>query len=541
MLWYGVRQQSGVGLSQINNNWLHIPVWCRIAFCLVAVVFCLAPWAARSAPLALTIVHVNDLSRAEGRDGIGGIARLATVIAAERARSGHILVTHAGNALSPSLIGAVDQGGHMIGLLNRIGVDVMAVGGHEFDFGPALAAKRFSEAGFPVLSANAIDVAGADLHGARPTWLTEIGGYRIGFIGLTTLATRGIARPDPVTFATPADVAARAAAGLRRQGADLVIALGALSRDERASVERSGAVDILLGGGDAQLQIAYDGKWAYAQSGPEASQIVVLDLKLDRVMRDRGVKVASNGEIKLEPAETASVVTWAAGFRTIDTASVAEDAEIHALVQEELLDLSRQLDVVLGRTRTPLDTRPGALRHGEAAFGNFVADTMRRAVDADIAVIDAGAVAGNRYYEAGSPLRRRDILIEMPGQERTVLLRIRGRDLLAALESGFSRLGDGAERFPQLSGLSVVVDPTRPIGRRITSAVVGNTPLDPERWYTLATTSVLAVGGDGYDALADAERLIDERAAGVTAVQVFDRIAALGVIAPAIEGRITLR
>ena len=127
------------------------------------------------------------------------------------------------------------------------------------------------------------------------------------------------------------------------------------------------------------------------------------------------------------------------------------------------------------------------------------------------------------------------------GQERTVLLRLRGRDLLAALESGFSRLADGAERFPQLSGLSVVVDPTRPIGRRITSALVGNTPLDPERWYTLATTSALAAGGEGYDALADAERLIDERAAGVTAVQLFDRIAAQGVIAPAIEGRITLR
>jgi 2',3'-cyclic-nucleotide 2'-phosphodiesterase (5'-nucleotidase family) len=169
-------------------------VWCRTVFCAVAVL-CLVPWAARSAPLALTIVHVNDLSQAEGRAGVGGVARLATVIASERARSGHVLVTHAGNALSPSLIGAVDQGGHMIGLLNRIGVDVMAVGGHEFDFGPALAAKRFSEAAFPILSANAIDVAGADLHGARPTWLTEIGGYRIGFIGLTTLATRGTARP----------------------------------------------------------------------------------------------------------------------------------------------------------------------------------------------------------------------------------------------------------------------------------------------------------------------------------------------------------
>jgi 2',3'-cyclic-nucleotide 2'-phosphodiesterase (5'-nucleotidase family) len=525
---------------------MHMRVWCRLVFCVVAL--CLVSWAARSAPLALTIVHVNDLSRAEGGDGLGGVARLATVIAAERARSGHVLVTHAGNALSPSLIGAVDQGRHMIDLLNRIGVDVMAVGSHEFDFGPALAAKRFSEARFPVLSANAVDVAGADLHGAREAWLTEIDGYRIGFIGLTTLVTRGIARPDPVTFAAPDEIAVRAAAALRRQGADLVIGLGALSEGERAAVARSGAVDIMLSGGEARLQIGYDGKSAYAQSAPEASQIAVLDLKLDRVLRDRGVRVATgpsdqatDGEIKLEPAETGSVVTWSATFRTIDTATVAENAEIQGLVQQDLLDLSRQLDVVLGRTRTPLDTRPAALRHGEAAFGDFVADAMRHAVGAELALVDAGAFAGNRYYEAGSQLRRRDILIEMPGQERTVLLRIRGRALLAALENGFSRLGDAGGRFPQLSGLSVVVDPYRPVGRRMTRALVGDSPLDPDRWYTLATTNLLADGGEGYDALTSAERIIDERAAGVTAVQIFDRIAALGVIAPAIEGRITLR
>ena len=122
-----------------------------------------------------------------------------------------------------------------------------------------------------------------------------------------------------------------------------------------------------------------------------------------------------------------------------------------------------------------------------------------------------------------------------------MLLRVRGRALLAALENGFSRLGDAGGRFPQLSGLSVVVDPYRPAGRRITRALVGNAPLDPDGWYTLATTSFLAAGGEGYDALTTAERIIDERAAGVTAVQIFDRIAALGVIAPAIEGRITLR
>jgi 5'-nucleotidase / UDP-sugar diphosphatase len=522
-----------------------IRVWRWLVFCLTILSF--MPWLAAAAgaePLALTIIHVNDLSQAEGNAGKGGIARLATIVAAERAKSGHVLLTFGGNVISPSLIGAVDQGEHMIDLLNRIGVDVMAVGGHEFDFGRALAAKRFSEARFPVLSANAVDVAGADLHGARPTWLTEAGGYRIGFIGLTTLATRGNARPDPVTFVAPAEIVAGAAAALRREGADLVIALGALSDAERAAVAATGAVDIVLGGGGAGLQIAYDGRTAFAQSAPEATQVAVLDLRLDRVLRETGARLAAapeGGEITLEPDEVGKVTAWSVAFRTIDAAGVVANDAIAALVQQDLLALSRQLDVVLGRTRTPLDTRPAALRHGEAAFGDFVADAMRHALGADLALIDAAAFVGNRYYEAGASLRRRDVLAELPGLDRTVLLRVRGRDLLAALENGFSRLGEADGRFPQLSGLSVVVDPERPVGRRVIRVTVAGAPFDPDRSYTLATTDSLARGADGYAALAAAERMVDERAAGLTTVQLFGRIATLGVIAPAIEGRIVLR
>src|SRR5258706_12533099 len=100
-------------------------VWCRIVFSVVAVL-CLAPSAARSAPLALTIVHVNDLSRAEGRDGVGGIARLATVFAAERARCGHVLATHAGTPISPSLTAAVHHAAHSIGLLYRTVAVILA-------------------------------------------------------------------------------------------------------------------------------------------------------------------------------------------------------------------------------------------------------------------------------------------------------------------------------------------------------------------------------------------------------------------------------
>ena len=52
-------------------------------------------------PVELTIVHFNDLDRMEESGGQGGIARLAAVIDAERANNDNVLVTFAGDAISP--------------------------------------------------------------------------------------------------------------------------------------------------------------------------------------------------------------------------------------------------------------------------------------------------------------------------------------------------------------------------------------------------------------------------------------------------------
>ncbi len=49
-------------------------------------------------------MHFNDLDRMEESRGQGGIARLAAVIEAERARREHVLVTFAGDTISPSLM-----------------------------------------------------------------------------------------------------------------------------------------------------------------------------------------------------------------------------------------------------------------------------------------------------------------------------------------------------------------------------------------------------------------------------------------------------
>jgi 5'-nucleotidase/UDP-sugar diphosphatase len=116
---------------------------------------------AAAEPVTLKIVHFNDLDRMDEDEGKGGVARLAAVVEEIRQGNPHVLVTNGGDSISPSLLSGFDQGAHMIDLFNTIGIDAMAVGNHEFDFGPEVLAERLAEAQFPMLSNNAMEPDGS--------------------------------------------------------------------------------------------------------------------------------------------------------------------------------------------------------------------------------------------------------------------------------------------------------------------------------------------------------------------------------------------
>ncbi len=77
------------------------------------------------------------------------------------------------------------------------------------------------------------------------------------------------------------------------------------------------------------------------------------------------------------------------------------------------------MNVTIGTTAEPLDSRKATLRTQEAAIGNVVADALREAVKADIAIVNGGGIRGNKEYPAGSPLTRRDVLtVSFPSATR---------------------------------------------------------------------------------------------------------------------------
>ena len=169
----------------------------------------------------------------------------------------------------------------------------------------------------------------------------------------------------------------------------------------------------------------------------------------------------------------------------------------------------------------------------------MVADALRHAVGADVALTNGGGIRGDKTYTSGSKLTRRDILSEMPFGNRTVVSSISGKTLLAALEHGLSQGDKPAGRFPQISGFKVIANRAAPGGQRIQSVEVNGQPLDETKTYKLATNDFLLKGGDGYTMLGTGAG--PDSGDRLMANDVIDEVTKLGTVQSAVEGRLTFR
>jgi 5'-nucleotidase/UDP-sugar diphosphatase len=496
-------------------------------------------------PVAVTIVLVNDSPNVEDVSGRGGFAKLASIINSQRLSRNHVIVVHAGNAISPSLLSGNDQGAYMMGLLNSIGIDVMAFGNHEFDFGAGVAGERATAAGFPVLLANVRGPDGKAIGAVVPTWIYEVDGVRIAFIGVTRSDLLEISRPGPVTVEPALSLIERVAPALRQSGADLVAVLGALNETDERALVNSGLVDLVLGAGE-RLHATFDGRTAAAASSRNAEHVMLLDLRLDRYR----VETVGSDDLSglLEEGQAIDAIQprvelrfrWSVDFRSIDSLDVQPDVEIADEIQHLLLNLSRGMSTQIGVVDKDLDIRDIVVREGHSPFADAVADAMRSALKADVALINAGAIHADQVIPAGTPITRRSLVQWLPFESRVLLLRVSGEQIKMALENGVSRFDEYAAKFPIVSGLEANFDPSRPVDHRVFGITIAGKPLQLDYTYLMAVNDFVAEGGDGYDVLAKAHRIVDLRTADLLVQYLTDYLAQAGPMEAAGAPRLRL-
>jgi len=440
---------------------------------------------------ALTIIQLNDVYEifplptrvADKHEQRGGLAYVATLLREARQR-GPVLVLHAGDFLTPSLLSIKfkHKGRQMIDAMNGIGIDVVTFGNNEFDVGCSALADRIRQSTFGWVSANVHLPAEMNLPEGKilPYRMFTTAGLRVGVFGLTRLLAPVNCDSGQITFSSPTEAASSAVEALEREHAELIIALTHQTiAEDRALASAVPSIDLIVGGHDHHPMADQVGKTLITKAGANATA-----LGLTRVMATR-----AGGRLIVEKSWT---------HQDVNPASIAPDAAVSKALAPYAAEMG-PLSRTIGSTEIPLDLREEVVRGGESNFGSYLADLIRAETHADVAIINGGALRGDRIVPAG-PLTLKDLETALVFDDRIVALRVSGGQLLQALENGVSRVEESDGRFPQVSGLSFAFDPGRPADRRILWIRIGNRPLEPERIYAMAATAFLAhpENLDGY-------------------------------------------
>ncbi len=495
----------------------------------------------------------------------GGVDRLATVMgnAASAATTAgrSVLKLNAGDAWLPgprwnasfaNLGTAAADGGQDFYdaiAMRRIGFDATVFGNHEFDQGAAIAARFAQVSGTTYLSSN-LDFAGspefAGLVGTtvKPyTLVTTSGGKTIGLVGATTPLLPKISSPGSVgllNFDPNADDQANLISlssaiqsnvnAARLAGAGTVVLMSHLqnwNNERNTVIPRLTGVDIVLSGGGHELMADTDDTLI-----PNDTRAIT---GMPQFVTDAAGKqvavVTSNfgnryvGELSFTIDDATGALTSIDGSRMLRVSGNAADADHVAgdsFLKGTVVDpVKAYIDVLnatkIGTSEVALNGARGTVgtpgsftagvRNAETNLGNLVADAMRFAGDAMVAIQNGGGIRtsiaagdvtlGNTF----DVLPFTNLVKRAPSVSAAQLKQVLEHSVSAVSTSGGA---DG--RFGQISGMKVVYDTARAVGTRVRQVVLddGTVLIDnyvvvnTDARFSLSTIDFLANGGDGF-------------------------------------------
>jgi 5'-nucleotidase/UDP-sugar diphosphatase len=445
---------------------------------LFVIIFTSFIWAGE--PVQLRVLYINDFhgfaepfQSAGSPEKLGGIAFLAEEVNRLRKERPTLLLA-AGDMIQGHPWANLFEGRSTIEVMNAMDFSAMVLGNHEFDFGQEVLKKRIQEARFPILAANVQRVPGI-----IPYVIKEISGLKIAIIGLITEETPMISPPKNIkglVFNPVIDSARKVIQELGDQP-DLVIVLShlGLPADLRLAAAVEG-IQVIVGGHThtrIESPMKINGT-LIVQALEHAQTLGILDL----TVQDR------------------KVIQYKGKLSVIHPDKIRPDPSVAEIVDRYERQTSAILDEVIGEAQVNLQGKDS--RFQETILGNLVADILRQKTQADVALINGGAIRSDILK---GPIRMKDMFSSLPFSNCPVVLKVSGQELKDIFEYGVSDPNGTDGRFPQVSGIRLTFSSTRPFGQRVTLIRVGDKPFNPETWYTLATNDFLAAGGDGYAVL----------------------------------------
>jgi 5'-nucleotidase len=501
----------------------------------------------------LTIVGTNDVhgwiepyARANGREGepiLGGTDIFASYLKVLRQkRPDGVVLLDAGDMFQGTLVANLTEGEAVIQAYNLLRYDAVALGNHEFDYGPEGAGviatrpsedplgnikRRMAEAMFPFLAANVTEKES----GLAPPWkardsiVIERKGVRIGIVGLSTPSTPLVTLAQNVAglrFGGLAENAEKQARDLRSRGAQVVVVVmhaGGGCKIESDPTDPSGCdpngelfqmirelppgtVDAVVAGHTHQFLSHFVGGVPAIQSSSFGVAFGMIDLWFDK--KQGKVDTRRTAIAKPIPLCRKQFVTTRSCLKEADAPledvyflgeRIAPDAPIAEALRPAFKIVEKLKSEPLGPVLAAGFHRD---RMRESEMGNLVTDIMRRSVPGThVAVTNSGGLRAD--IDAG-PVTYGKVFSALPFENKVVVMQLTGDELAAFLSLGT----EGKHGILQVSGVRLeAVAPGSPPcnGRpRITHVAFDDgSPIDPTATYQVVTNDFVATGGDGFE------------------------------------------
>lgn len=366
----------------------------------------------------LTILHTNDIHshlKAEpaGTEknpyGLGGLARLKTLVSQIRATKTDSLLLDAGDWSEGTSYFNIDAGSNMLRLLGMIGYDAAVVGNHDFLNGPVELANTIerSAQAFPALGANKnLSAAALDRERARIerlvpeyTILTTPSGVRVAVIGILCTAFAYYEYFKPAVITDPVAKASAITQKIHDENlADVIVLLSHNSFDENVGyAKRVPWINAVISGHShvktpKAIEVTNAGQAVYvAETGQWGQFLGEMTLQVNREKR----------MVKLKGYALRPV-----------SADLPEDPEIAAAIDEQDRALSARYghDVTRDHVADCVDEMPHS-NIRETVVGNLAADAYRLAAKADFGLETNSLIS---VALAPGPLSTSDLISVMP-------------------------------------------------------------------------------------------------------------------------------
>lgn len=496
------------------------------------------------APITLRILHNNDgESKLEPVDVdgmlIGGSAEFKTAVDSLKAAGmASIMLSSGDNFLAGIAFNASLNRGEGLPyydaeVLDAIGYDAIAIGNHDFDFGPDVLEKMITDqtSGAPYLSAN-LDFSGeaglqalVDAGKIAPSTIIDVNGEQVGVVGLiyedvaTITSLRNVTvDPNLVTVAqTQIDA-------LEAQGVNKIILithLQSINNELELIGQLNGADVVIAGGGDELLT----NNPANAIDGLEVFD--EYPIKATDASGDTVYVVTTPGEYRfignlIVDFDDQGVVTGVATESdVILIKDFAANADLKANVVDSVTAYAASLDQnIIATTEVALDGTRGGVRTKETNQGNLIADAFlwlgtqqaaAQGLDLSIPMIamqNGGGIRNNNIIPAGSDISEKTTFDMLPFDNNMVVIDpISPDSLKAAMENAVSQVENGSGRFMQIAGFEIVYDPnaSSDVNRILsitlddgTEIVANGEVADGAPNVYIVTNNFTAAGGDDY-------------------------------------------